>query len=174
MQWDIELTKYISSFSGGSNLLDSIGLFCSSYLIVFIGVFAVLWVLYKSSQKNKIKHLIVFLLSSGVVFCVNFLIKIAIGRSRPFEQVADTPLAELLFHTPAFPSGHTAVAFALATLVFLHDKKAGVVVGIFAFFVAWSRIFVGVHFVSDILAGIAVGIVVSFCVHKLITNNWKV
>ena len=65
-------------------------------------------------------------------------------------------------HAPSswsFPSGHTSSAFAAMVAVFFLNKKVGIPAVIFAFLMGFSRVYVEVHYASDVIAGILVGIV---------------
>ncbi len=82
------------------------------------------------------------------------------ARMRPsFALVGDavrvlSPVAD----SPSMPSGHSATAFAVATVMALRIPRAGWVLYPFAILVALSRVGVGVHWPSDILAGALFGI----------------
>jgi undecaprenyl-diphosphatase len=62
----------------------------------------------------------------------------------------------------SFPSGHTAAAFAMATLVSFHFPILTLPVIIWALLVGFSRIYLGVHYPTDILAGIVIGVTSGF------------
>lgn len=100
----------------------------------------------------------------------NEIIKPIVERPRPFLQQE----LELLIAAPggfSFPSGHTSSSFAVATAVFLKNKKIGIPALIFAALVGFSRLYFFVHFPSDVfvgmLEGIFVAIAVTFAVDKL-------
>ncbi|MBQ6810585.1 MAG: phosphatase PAP2 family protein [Firmicutes bacterium] len=100
----------------------------------------------------------------------NEIIKPIVERPRPFLQQE----IELLIAAPggfSFPSGHTSSSFAVATAVFLKNKKIGIPALIFAALVGFSRLYFFVHFPSDVfvgmLEGIFVAIAVTFAVDKL-------
>lgn len=59
----------------------------------------------------------------------------------------------------SFPSGHTSSAFAAMVALFVYNKKAGIPGIVFAFLMGFSRIYVEVHYTTDVLAGLLVGIV---------------
>jgi undecaprenyl-diphosphatase len=62
----------------------------------------------------------------------------------------------------SFPSKHATISFLLATFVFLLNKKLGFLFLVFAVLVSTGRVFVGVHYPSDILVGAIFGILIGF------------
>ena len=97
----------------------------------------------------------------------NLILKNAVARTRPYD-VNTAMQAELLVKTLSdfsFPSGHTGSAFAVAVVVFLMcPRKIGVPVLVFAFVIAFSRLYVGVHFPTDVLGGALIGAVIAYLV----------
>ena len=80
------------------------------------------------------------------------------GRPRPF-LVDPTP--KPLLATPldlSLPSGHAATSFAAATVLTLAHPRAGVPLFALAALIAWSRVYVGVHYPFDVLAGALLGV----------------
>lgn len=59
----------------------------------------------------------------------------------------------------SFPSGHTSSAFAAAIAVLWYDRKIGIPTTILAFLMGFSRIYVGVHYCTDVIAGVVVGVI---------------
>lgn len=99
----------------------------------------------------------------------NIILKNLIARPRPYatypELVAD--LADLI-HIPksySFPSGHTVSAMAAAFTIFTQHKKLGIVALIMAFLMGLSRLYVGVHFPTDVYGGIIVGALIALAVY---------
>lgn len=78
-------------------------------------------------------------------------------RARPFVE-HKVNLLVTGYQTSSFPSGHTLVSFALALPLFYYNKKLGIIATIIAVLVGFSRVFVGVHYPSDVLGGFLVAV----------------
>jgi len=86
------------------------------------------------------------------------ILKYSIDRPRPFETYPDIEQATHA-GSPSFPSGHTSDAFSLATSLSIAYPKWYVIIPgyAWAFTVAYSRMHLGVHYPSDVLAGALIG-----------------
>ncbi|GHB87766.1 phosphatase PAP2 family protein [Persicitalea jodogahamensis] len=105
--------------------------------------------------------------SSGITY----VMKRAINRPRPFVTYPD--IQKLTDgSSPSFPSGHTSLAFATATSLSLEYPKWYVIVPSYAWAgtVGYSRMHLGVHYPSDVLAGAVIGAGSSFMTYRL--NRW--
>lgn len=89
----------------------------------------------------------------------NIMIKNLVARPRPFMVDASVMLLIPQPGEYSFPSGHTLNGFTAATVIFLYYKKAGVLALLFAGAIAFSRMYLFVHYPTDILAGMLLGIV---------------
>lgn len=99
-------------------------------------------------------------------------LKFSINRTRPFKQYPDDVIQRTDAGKYSFPSGHTSSAFAMATAVTLSTKKWYVAVPsyLYACGVGYSRMRLGVHFPSDVLGGMIVGIGSSLLVWQV--DKW--
>ena len=98
----------------------------------------------------------------------NVFIKNIVMRDRPC-WIDGSVL--LLIHSPedySFPSGHTLASFETAVSVFLYNRKWGVPALILAALIALSRLYLFVHFPTDVLSGMALGIFIGWYVHRTI------
>ena len=117
---------------------------------------------------------------TGVAIGLNVLLtsglKYAINRPRPYEQYPNDIVKRTDAGKFSFPSGHTSTAFATATALTLSTKKWYVAVPSYAYAcaVGYSRMRLGVHFPSDVLGGMVLGIgssLLVFQIDKWIQNN---
>lgn len=96
----------------------------------------------------------------GLNFLLTAGLKASINRDRPFVQYPNDIVKRDNVGYSSFPSGHTSSAFATATALTLATKKWYVAVPSYAYAcgVGYSRMRLGVHFPSDVLGGMIVGI----------------
>ena len=73
-------------------------------------------------------------------------------------------------HGHAFPSGHTASAFAAAFALWLQNRKLGVPALVLAAFIAFTRLYLYVHFPTDVLGGLVLGIALGFFASWLVDS----
>ena len=100
-----------------------------------------------------------FFLASGL----NYVIKALVDRSRPPEAIGFEALVGVP-GSPSFPSGHAMTAVAVAGAVALLAPRLRGPVLALATLIAFSRVYLGVHFWIDVLAGAALGLAVGLCV----------
>jgi undecaprenyl-diphosphatase len=105
-----------------------------------------------------------FLLLLGITVVLTEVIKFVVGRPRPCTGVLPSVRTLMGFGCdveldPSFPSGHASRAFALAAFVGLRFRwRAGSAAFGFAVLVGLSRIYLGVHWPSDVVAGALLGV----------------
>lgn len=126
------------------------------YLWIAIGLALLL---FKKTRSVGVTVLLALLIN---LFITNIGLKNIIARPRPFHVNPD--LVTLIKHPSSFsfPSGHTSGSLTAAFVLFhLMPKKIGVPAVTLATMIAFSRMYVGVHYPTDVLGGIAVAIVAS-------------
>lgn len=98
---------------------------------------------------------------------VSGALKLAIERDRP---PLSRPVPEPLLESPStfsFPSGHATVSFACATVLALAVPRLRWQLYALAALIAFSRVYVGVHYPFDVLAGAVLGVVLATALRKL-------
>ncbi len=89
----------------------------------------------------------------------NVTLKNLVARVRPYEVVPDLMCIIEKQHSFSFPSGHTCASFAAAFALYKTlPRRWGIACLVLAALISLSRLYVGVHYPSDVLAGAAVGI----------------
>ena len=96
---------------------------------------------------------------AGAAVLANGFVKMAVGRARPYETPGDQDVMRPFSGYSAFPSGHTAMAFGLASAIDTETKAKWVpfVVYPLAAAVGWSRLRDNKHWLSDVVAGAGLG-----------------
>jgi undecaprenyl-diphosphatase len=84
-------------------------------------------------------------------------LKQGIGRERPNVAYPDPRPLVHAPHDGSFPSGHATVSFACATVLSFYAPRAAPAFYVLAAAIAWSRVYVGVHYPLDVLGGAALG-----------------
>jgi membrane-associated phospholipid phosphatase len=155
---DVRLLKAFNS----SDELRSDGFFrfvSNSEIYVALGIPAGLAVEgLKKDDKDIIREAAVMLVAEAVTAGITEVLKYSVNRERPFSTYPDIS-KKASAGSPSFPSGHTSNAFAAATSISLSYPKWYVIVPsyLWAGTVGFSRMDLGVHYPSDVLAGAVIG-----------------
>jgi membrane-associated phospholipid phosphatase len=99
------------------------------------------------------------LAAAGLALLINQAIGHLWFRDRPSTtHPGDTLLLSHPSHDPSFPSDHASAAFAIAFAIFFFSRRAGATFLVAAILIAFSRVFVGLHYPGDVAAGALVGL----------------
>jgi len=153
---------------------DYLNTFFANYTLLGDGIFtiAVFLVLLLMDRLTLGTQVLAAYLLSGLAVQI---LKITVAAPRPREVIPAETYTNFIdgithYGFSSFPSGHTASAFALATLFCLHapQKQLGFVFAILAIAVGYSRIYLGQHFLHDVMAGALLGIVSALLVYRYV------
>lgn len=137
----------------------------ANHSFLWFAMAAVLAIRRGASRKAAARGVLSIALAS---WSANALLKPLLPRRRP--AASELPANQTIDNPPtssSFPSGHAASAAAFATAVALESPRLGLAVAPVAASVAYSRVHVGVHWTSDVVAGAALGAGVA-----LATRRW--
>ena len=106
-------------------------------------------------------------LSMGVALIIGLLVgnvflKNVVARIRPYDLNTGVELLISKLSDFSFPSGHTLASFEGATVLLIKNKKLGIPAMILAVIIAFSRLYLYVHYPTDVLAGALLGIAIAF------------
>ena len=180
MEWEFEFLHALQSMH--SDVLDDIMIF-----ITTLGDVGIIWIVTsillmvipgigkESKEHVKMRRVmgICILLSIALNFLLsNLVIKNIIQRPRPYA--VDLSLVPKIIPSEySYPSGHTSSSFAAATSIYLVNKRAGKIVFAFAALMAFTRMYFGVHYPTDIFGGIVMGISCAAAVKATVTHVMK-
>jgi len=156
--------KNLNQFAGKSKWLDAVAIFCArtlAYLLVFV-------LLLGSFAKRDLSLLLITLLSG---FASRFVITQAIyffyKKPRP-ARISNSKVLIPIPTNPALPSGHASFFFGVSFMLCFYSLPLGIFFIVLSFLMGLSRVFCGVHWFTDILAGIFTGIVSSLIIYSLL------
>ncbi len=92
-------------------------------------------------------------------------LKRILTRERPYNIIEHLNTFGIVMKDYSFPSGHTAASFSIATTISLNIPRLAIFVFIIAMIVGISRIYLAVHYPTDVVAGIILGIIPALLVH---------
>ena len=128
--------------------------------LIWIGI-GVLMLCFKKTRTCGVGILAALVLKTLVG---NIILKNLFMRDRPCWI---DPSVALLIKSPSsysFPSGHTFDAFAASVTIFFHHRKIGIAALVLAFLIALSRLYLFVHFPTDVLASMVLGTLIAWIV----------
>ena len=146
--------------------------------ITHLGDGGILWIILalvliflKKYRRTGVTVLVSLILC--LIFC-NGLLKNIVARIRPFDI---NTMIELLIEPPtdfSFPSGHTTASFATAiSLLLCRNKCFGIPALLIAVLIAFSRLYLYVHFPSDVFCGIVLGIISALAAYMIVNAVYK-
>lgn len=161
---DIYLFNLINQFALKWFWLDVLVIFLAEYL-GYVLLFSLL--LFLAIRFRKYFKMVVEIVVSAILarFVIVELIRWIWQRPRPF--VYNNVNLLLTHDAPAFPSGHAAFFFAFSTIVYFYNKKIGIFFFLSSILIVISRVFAGIHWPTDILAGAVVGVFSGWLIHKI-------
>ncbi len=162
---DIRLLKFINN-SWKCRFLDSI-MPVMTYLgsFPFMFIFCTVAFLLNRTMLHSmaIKAMISITISTGI----GKILKVSVTRLRPFIKIPNLNIKKIDIDKYSFPSGHTTAAFSLAVIIALYFPMFGFITLPLASCVGISRIYIGVHYPTDVIMGIFIG-----CTSSLLTYRF--
>ena len=126
---------------------------------IFWIILAVALLIPKKTRKTGLMMAVALIL--GLIVC-NITIKPLVARVRPYDVKGIMPYLCEVQKDFSFPSGHTTASFEGATVILLRHRKWGIAACVLAALIAFSRMYLYVHYPTDILAGLVLGVLFGF------------
>ncbi|QGV77712.1 bifunctional phosphatase PAP2/diacylglycerol kinase family protein [Streptomyces ficellus] len=170
--WDREVFHRVATrhWPGGDAVLPRLS-HAANHGLLWFGTAAGIAVLGRGARSRRaaVRGVASLALASAAI---NTIGKRSVRRARPVRDAV--PMVRQLKKQPfttSFPSGHSASAAAFATGVFLESRGWGAAVAPVAAAVALSRVYTGVHYPGDVLAGAALGVGAAFAVRGIVPTR---
>jgi len=153
--FDYDVTHFIRGLNNGG-LLNTLFWWVTFTGSITFMVLITIALYVAGLRKEALVFAIIFILTTAFATAVKY----AVARPRP-SDLGVKPEAE-----PSFPSAHTANAFAFATTLSSYHRKFTVAMFAWALLVGFSRIYLGLHYFTDVIGGAILGIIVSLVVTR--------
>ncbi len=178
MKLDDTITQQINSLAGNSNALDLAVILLAKWgVVVLVALIALRW--WSKRDRDLARYGVIFCgLATALGLLINQIILIFVNRTRPYD-LGITNLIIEKSHDPSFPSDHATVVFAVAVSLLLTRDRHVPFYFVAALLVGLSRVYIGTHYVSDVIGGTGTAALAASLVHFLYKresalNRWLV
>ena len=142
-----------------------------------LGMIALGLVLFCFKRTRKTGMAVLFAIAVGALI-TNVTLKPLVARIRPYDLQEELGVAIKLLidaqHDFSFPSGHTIASFEAATAIAIHNKKWGIPALVLACLIAFSRLYLYVHYPTDVLASVVLGIGFAFLGSWMVKKGYEI
>ena len=159
VSWDVSLFRVLNEVPASvASVLTPL-----AHLFLPVGILIVVVIItaYVVVRDRSVLPVAAAAVAAGGALLLAHVAKAIADRPRPYQAMADAVLRQQPAHGTSFPSSHTAVTVAvvIALIPFLPRALAPVAIA-YAVLVGWSRVYLGVHYPLDVLAGAGIGMAV--------------
>ena len=170
------MVNNLNVLTGKNEWLDAAVIFFAQFVVGFLPIVMVLiYFLSKRPQRKKYQRaLILFAFSLFLAETLYLIIGLVYHRPRPFlVHPTINSLVDVVNSSQSFPSNHTILVFLFSLAILSANQVAGVIFLCFSLLVGLSRIVAGIHYLSDILGGIAIAILSTWLIKKIMKRYRK-
>lgn len=146
--------------------MDNLIVFGARYLTSVMIVITLVY-FFRQKREKRWRIFVFALISLPFIYLVGKLATLLYYNERPFAVGNFTPLVAHIADN-GFPSEHTLLSAAIASIIYFFNKKLGTFLFLLAFLVGIARVLAGVHHVLDITGSIVIAATVSWMLHKWI------
>lgn len=125
-----------------------------SVMFIFPFIFVLIILRNKEARTIGIQSAITLCISQTITYSLKSLL----SRERPYNILKNLNTFDIILKDYSFPSGHTSASFSVATIIALNIPELSLFAISIAFLIGISRIYLGVHYPTDVVAGIIIGV----------------
>lgn len=135
-----------------------------SHVVIGLLLAAAAWL----RRSNKwLRIFVSMLLACALAGVATRVIKVAVGRARPAMAATEEWRGPTFYsRSQAFPSGHTASSIAFFGVLFLANRRLGLICSPIPALIAFSRVYTAQHYLSDVIAGAYLGLLCAFAITR--------
>lgn len=166
-----DITDYAHSTPGWVHTLAEVG--TQAGLLLLMAVAVVVWWLARRRGAREVALTLLVPVGTAVAYGISEVVKALVDEVRPCRAVAHAVTSIAACPAPtdySFPSNHATLAAALATGIILARPVMAWLVVPMALLVAFSRVFLGVHYPHDVAAGLLLGAIVALVAARLLVR----
>jgi len=157
--WDAQVFRVLNEVPPG--VADVLTPLSRLFLPLGIAVTVVAAAVFVVWRTHSLWPIAVCAAAAAVAWLLANIAKSVADRPRPYEVVSDAVLRQQPAHGTSFPSSHTAVTVAVVVSLCPYLPRKGAVAAlVYAALVMWSRVYLGVHYPLDVIAGAGIGLAV--------------
>lgn len=130
---------------------------------IFTSLFSIAVILFGNSSTRFMG--VEAIAAMGLTQSIVQILKRGFGRERPYNMIENINTFKIELKDFSFPSGHTAASFCMAASFSFNIPSMAIFLYILAMIIGLSRIYLAVHYPSDVIVGILIGVGSSFIIH---------
>ena len=164
--WEESFMQWMESVhSHGLDTVMTVTTYCATCSAIWLSVCLIM--LFKRSSRKYVPVILASILLAYIV--CDIVLKPIVCRERPYDVMDLEPIVTVS-SSFSFPSGHTASSFAAATALYLHDRRYGIPALVLAGLVGISRVYLLVHWPTDVIAGAVIGVLCALSVYAMMDH----
>ncbi len=144
-------------------------------ILTYLGEAGAVWIVLAVAllffRRTRVTGVLVLVAMLLTFLTGELLLKNIVCRPRPCSAFPEIPLLIPRPGSYSFPSGHSGSSFAAATVLFLRHRRPGIAALVLAALIAFSRVFLFVHYPTDILAGALLGVLFALAVYHFFRSK---
>lgn len=173
-QLDVRITQAINGLAGRVGVMDFLMIWVSAIGVpLLVGAVILQW--WRKPDRPHVRHV---LIASGLSFllglALNQLVLLFVHRDRPYDA-GITHLLIAKSADPSFPSDHATASIGIAAAFLLHGmRRTGAGFLAAAIMLMLSRVYIGIHYASDVLGGALTGFIAALIILVLYREGTRV